>query len=357
MKIGMLSPLHESCPPKLYGGTERVIDNLCRGLTELGHEVVLFASGDSNTHAKLVPIVPQALRLANIEQDLPYITLQITKAIEQADEFDIIHNHIDFLPYPYIGISPCPWITTLHGRLDYPDLQLLYQHYNHIPLVSISDAQRQPLHFCNWVSTIYHGINFSNFKPSFSKGKYLAFLGRICEDKGTHIAIEIAKQLQIPLKIAAKIGNQDREFFEQVIKPKIDGKLIEFIGEINEQGKSEFLSNAVALLTPIDWPEPFGLVVIESYACGTPVIGRPCGSLPEIIQDGQSGFLRSTFNELLEAARDVETLDRKQVYEYGKTHFSYLIMAEKYLGIYEEHVQLHSMAKENSILGEQRYTL
>lgn len=336
MKIGMLSPLYESCPPKLYGGTERVVDNLCKGLTELGHDVVLFASNDSDTKAQLIPIVPQALRLSNVEQDLPYITLQLAKVLELASEFDVIHNHIDFLPYPYINASPCPWITTLHGRLDYPDLQLLYRHFSHLPLVSISYAQRRPLSFCNWLATVYHGLDISCFKPKTSPGKYLAFLGRICEDKGTHIAIKIAKKLGIPLKIAAKIGPYDREFFDTQIKPEIDGKLIEYVGEINEQQKSDFLSNALALLTPIDWPEPFGLVVIESYACGTPVIGRLCGSLPEIIEDGKTGFLRNSFDELVQAVKDVEQLDRNYIINFAKTNFSYQTMAKKYVALYSD---------------------
>jgi glycosyltransferase involved in cell wall biosynthesis len=335
MEIGMIPPLYESCPPKLYGGTERVVDNLCKGLTRLGHHVTLFASEDSNTEAQLIPIVPRALRLANVAQDLPYMTLQIAKVIEMAGEFDIIHNHIDFLPYPYIGSSPCPWITTLHGRLDYPDLQLLYKHFQQLPLVSISDAQRKPLYYCNWLATVYHGIDVDMFTPNFSKGKYLAFLGRICADKGTHIAIAIAKQLQIPLKIAAKVSNDDREFFETVIKPQIDGKLIEFIGEINEYEKSEFLSNALCLLTPIDWPEPFGLVVIESYACGTPVVGRPCGSLPEIIVEGKTGFLRNTLNELVAAVNDIAILDRRYIREFAEQNFSYTTMAQNYLKLYD----------------------
>jgi glycosyltransferase involved in cell wall biosynthesis len=338
MKIAMLSPLYESCPPKLYGGTERVVDNLCKGLTELGHEVVLFASGDSNTEAKLIPIVPQALRLAQppVTQDLPYIMLQIGKVMEHINDFDIVHNHIDFAPYPYINNSPCPWVTTLHGRLDYPDLQLLYHHYQHLSLASISYAQRKPLDFCNWVGNIYHGINLKNFTPSYNKGQYLAFLGRICEDKGTHRAIAIAKKLGIPLKIAAKIGSDDQAYYDNVIKNQIDGSLIEYIGEINEFEKSEFLSNALALITPIDWPEPFGLVVIESYACGTPVIGRPCGSLPEIIEDGKTGFLRSTDDELAQAVLDCEQLDRHYIRDFAEQNFSYQTMAGKYVSLYKE---------------------
>lgn len=338
----MLSPLYESCPPKLYGGTERVVDNLCKGLAELGHEVVLFASNDSTTKAKLVPVVPEALRLANppIEQDLPYITLQIAKVMEHINDLDIVHNHIDFSPYPFIDRSPCPWLTTLHGRLDYPDLQSLYQHYKHLPLASISYAQRKPLAFCNWIANVYHGLDVNMFKPSYKKGQYLAFLGRICEDKGTHVAIEIAKRTGIPLKIAAKIGPHDKEFFETKIKKQIDGKWIEYIGEINEAEKTEFLSNALAVLTPIDWPEPFGLVVIESYACGTPVIGRPFGSLPEIVEDGKTGFLRKTTDDLVKAVSDVESLDRKYIRDFVEKNFSYQIMAGKYVNLYRELINL-----------------
>lgn len=350
MKIGMLSPLYESCPPKLYGGTERVVDNLCKGLTELGHEVVLFASNDSNTKAKLIPIVPQALRLANppIEQDLPYITLQLAKVMEHIEEFDIVHNHIDFYSYPHISRSPCPWLTTLHGRLDYPDLQALYHHYKHLPLTSISYAQRKPLAFCNWIANVYHGLDVSMFTPQFSKGKYLAFLGRICEDKGTHVAIEIAKKTGIPLKIAAKIGPYDKEFFESVIKPQIDDKHIEFIGEINESQKNEFLSNALAVLTPIQWPEPFGLVVIESYACGTPVIGKPYGSLPEIVEDGKTGFLHTTTEDLIQAVNEVENLDRHYIRRFAEENFSYQIMADRYVNLYKELINTEVKPKNSS---------
>jgi glycosyltransferase involved in cell wall biosynthesis len=342
MKIGMLSPLYESCPPKLYGGTERVVDNLCKGLSELGHEVILFASGDSTTRAELIPITPQALRLADppIEHDLPYLTLQIAKIIEYVGELDIIHNHIDFYAYPYIKLSPCPWLTTLHGRLDYPDLQTLYHHYTHLPLSSISYAQRKPLAFCNWIANVYHGLDIDTFIPCFEKGKYLAFLGRVCEDKGTHIAIEIAKEVGIPLKIAAKVAANDREYFETVIKPQIDGKHIEFIGEISESQKSDFLSHALAILTPINWPEPFGLVVIEAYACGTPVIGRPFGSLPEIIEEGKTGFLRMTTSELIQAVKEAESLDRRYIRDFVQKNFSYQMMARRYLNLYKELINL-----------------
>lgn len=346
----MLCPLYESCPPKLYGGTERVVDSLCRGLTELGQEVVLFASGDSNTQAKLVPVVPEALRLANppIEQDLPYIMLQIGNVMEHIEEFDIVHNHIDFAPYPYIDKSPCPWVTTLHGRLDYPDLQLLYQNYADLALTSISYAQRKPLSYCNWVANIYHGINVQSFQPNYKRGNYLAFLGRICEDKGTHRAIDIANKSGIPLKIAAKIGDQDRDYYDAVIKNKIDGKHIEYIGEITESEKSEFLGNALATLTPIDWPEPFGLVVIESYACGTPVIGRPCGSLPEIIEDGKTGYLRVTDEELIKAVKDCESLDRQVIRQFAEENFSYQVMAKKYLNLFSQITSKKNQAEKYS---------
>jgi glycosyltransferase involved in cell wall biosynthesis len=344
MKIGILSPLYESCPPKLYGGTERVVDNLCKGLLELGHDVTLFASNDSNTRAKLVSIVPEALRLTTptIERDLPYVVLQVAKVIEQIEDFDIIHNHIDFYPYPYIDRSPCPWLTTLHDRLDYPDLQMLYQYYQHLPLASISYAQRKPLAFCNWLGNVYHGLDTSLFEYSDKKGEYLVFLGRICENKGTHVAIEIAKKTGIPLKIAAKIGPDDRDFFESTIKHAIDGKHIEFLGEIKEDEKSEFLSNALALLMPINWPEPFGLVIIESYACGTPVIGRPFGSLPEIIEDGKTGFLRMTTDELIQAVHDVERLDRNYIRHFAEKNFSYQMMSKKYVDLYKALIIPHA---------------
>jgi glycosyltransferase involved in cell wall biosynthesis len=342
MKIGMVAPLFESCPPKLYGGTERVVDNLCKGLTELGHEVFLFASQDSNTKAKLVPIVKEALRLANppVNSPYPYITLQIATVLDHANSLDIIHNHIDFHPFPYVDRSNCPWLTTLHGRLDLMELKSVFKHFNHLPLTSISFSQRTPLANCNWVGNVYHGIDLDTFKPNYQPGKYLAFLGRICADKGIDKAIEIAHQSGIPLKIAAKVDAADKEYYEQEIKHLIDGKHIEYIGEITEHEKSDFLGNAYALLTPINWPEPFGLVVIEAYACGTPVIGRPMGSLPEIVHNEKTGYLRQSIDDLVQAVNSIDQLDRKAVRRFAEDNFSYKYMAERYVSLYHKLTQL-----------------
>ena len=337
MKIAMVAPLAEACPPKYYGGTERIVASLCDNLVELGHDVTLFASGDSKTNAKLHPITSEGLRLLNPPVKVPqaYTMQQIDIVLQQAHKFDIVHNHVDFMPFAFLRTSPCPWVTTLHGRLDLKEFITVYEHFKRLPLISISDAQRRAIPNNNWVKTIYHGINVQSFIPKYSPGDYLAFIGRIHPEKGIDRAITIAKASGIPLKIAAKVAEDDPEYYER-IKHLIDGKHIEFIGEIAEHEKSEFLNNALAMLFPIDWPEPFGLAVIEAYACGTPVITRPVGSMPEIVDDGISGFIRTETDELIKAVQDVHTLDRRMVRQYAEQRFTAKRMAQDYITIFEK---------------------
>lgn len=354
MKIGMIAPLFESCPPQLYGGTERVVANLCNGLVQKGHDVTLFASGDSQTQAKLISITPQSLRLAKppIRTPFPYIIKEIDIALKHAKDFDIIHNHIGYMTFPFIATCATPWVTTLHGRLDLPDHQIMFQHFQDISLVSISYAQRKSLPTSNWKANIYHGIDLTTFQPSYNPGKYLAFLGRICPDKGIEEAINVAKAVGIPLKIAAKVDKRDVDYYETRIKKLIDGHHIEYIGEITEAEKSEFLNNALALLFTIDWPEPFGLAVIESYACGTPVITRPIGSMPELVQEGKTGFLRSSAKELINVVDQVHQLDRKYIRKYAEDNFSLDKMTTNYVKLYQQSVDNSKtgLKKQESLL-------
>jgi len=338
MKIGIVAPLYESCPPKLYGGTERVVTCLCNGLVDLGHDVTLFASGDSQTKAKLHEIAPQSLRLAKpkVYDPHPYIARQISIIMDQVHNFDIIHNNIGFCVFPYIDFCSTPWLTTTHGRLDLHDQQVVFEHFPDTQLVSISYEQRKPLLNNNWIANVYHGLDIKSFTPNYTSGDYLAFLGRVSPEKGLVRAIEIAKAVGIPLKIAAKVDVADKEYYEAEGKPLIDGRHIEYIGEITEDEKSEFLGNALALLFPINWPEPFGLVVIESYACGTPVIARPFGSAPEIIEDGKTGFLRTETADLIAAVDQVKSLDRRYIRKFAEENFSLELMAHNYVKVYEQ---------------------
>lgn len=338
MKIGIVAPLYESCPPKLYGGTERFVTCLCNGLVDLGHDVTLFASGDSQTKANLHKVTTQSLRLAEprVYNPHPYITKQISMVMDQVHNFDIIHNNIGFCAFPYIDLCSTPWLTTTHGRLDLTDQKVVFEHFSHTPLVSISYEQRTPLPNNNWIANVYHGLDIQSFTPKYSSGDYFAFLGRVSPEKGLVRAIEIANAVGIPLKIAAKVDVHDKEYYEAEIKSLIDGRHIEYIGEISEEEKSEFLGNALALLFPINWPEPFGLVVIESYACGTPVIARPFGSVPEIIEDGKTGFVRTETADLIAVVDQVENLDRRYIRKFAEENFCLDLMARNYVKVYEQ---------------------
>lgn len=338
MKIAQVSPLYESVPPKLYGGTERVVSTLTEELVNQGHEVTLFASGDSVTKARLIAPCKHALRLDPGCID-PYAhhTLLMEMVRQAQEEFDIIHYHIDYIHFPLSRTISVPNLTTLHGRLNISDLIPLYREFNDMPVVSISYAQRMAIPEANWVGTVYHGLKNDRSNLHLEKGNYLAFLGRISPEKRVDRAIEIAIRCQIPLKIAAKIDKVDQEYFESEIKHLLDHPLIEFIGEIGDAEKPAFLGNAMALLFPIDWPEPFGLVMIEAMACGTPVIAFPNGSVPEIIDEGLTGFLVNSVEEAVDAVSNkVPTLNRNICRTFFERRFSAERMAKDYVKIYEK---------------------
>lgn len=339
MKIAQIAPLYESVPPRFYGGTERIVSYLTEELVAQGHEVTLFASGDSLTSADLVPCCDIGLRLNPAVKDpLPYHVMMLEQVRQRADEFDVLHFHIDLVHFPLIRTFAGRTVTTLHGRLDLPDLAPFYAMFPDIPLVSISDNQRQPLPRANWLATVHHGLpaNLLPFRPSGTDG-YLAFLGRISPEKRPDRAIEIATRVGLPLKIAAKIAAADQAYWDEVIKPMIDANpLVEFVGEIDERQKADFLGKACAFLFPVDWPEPFGMVMIEAMSCGTPVIAFRCGSVPEVIRDGFSGLIIDSVEEAAAAVRRAQNLDRHQVREEFERRFTVQRMARDYTHIYEQ---------------------
>jgi glycosyltransferase involved in cell wall biosynthesis len=336
MRIAQVAPLFESVPPKLYGGTERVVSWLTEELVRLGHEVTLFASGDSMTTARLIPGCQQSLRLSPDSVDhLAHHLVLLETVLQHKDEFDVIHFHVDYMHYPVSRRERYAHLTTLHGRLDIPDLVPLYEVYSDIPVVSISQAQRDPLPDLNWQGTVHHGLPPRNYKFHPKPGNYLAFLGRTSPEKGLDRAIEIAKAAGVPLKIAAKVDKADQDYFDTVIQPMLNSSQIEFVGEIGYPAKNAFLGNAAALLFPIAWPEPFGIVMIEAMACGTPVIAYPLGSVPEVVADGVSGYLVSEPAAAVDAVRQIGKIDRKQVRKHFEQHFTDDRMALDYLKIYE----------------------
>ena len=337
MKIAQVTPLYEAVPPRLYGGTERVVAHLTDALVDLGHEVTLFASADAQTRARLIPVRDQAIRLdpAPLKSDMAAHMTLLAEVLDRADDFDVIHFHTDIIQFPFFRDLADKTITTLHGRLDLKDLPEVYERWPEFGLVSISDDQRSPLPHANWKATVHHGMpgDLYRFSPK-SKG-YLAFLGRISPEKRPDRAIDIATRLGKPLKIAAKVDAADAAYWETVIKPLIDANpLIEFVGEIGDHQKSAFLGGAEALLFPIDWPEPFGLVMIEAMACGTPVVAFRCGSTPEIIEDGATGFLVNTLEEAVAAAGQAHRLDREAIRARFDLRFSATAMARRYLDVY-----------------------
>jgi glycosyltransferase involved in cell wall biosynthesis len=337
MKIAQIAPLAESCPPKLYGGTERIVSYLTEELVRLGHDVTLFASGDSITDSKLVPCSTRALRLdAKVRDMTPYYVMMLDEVHRRLDDFDVLHFHIDHLHYSLMRPFSDRMLTTLHGRLDLPDLPPFYSRFPELPLVSISDAQRLPMPPVNWASTIYHGLpkNLLPFKDRPEPG-YLAFLGRISPEKGPDRAIEIAARAGLPLKIAAKIDAVDERYWQEVVAPMIAAHPnVEFVGEINERKKAEFLGNAQALLFPIAWPEPFGLVMIEAMACGTPVVAFESGSVPEVIDDCVTGFVVSSIAQAVTALGHISTLDRRSIRLQFEQRFTVERMAQAYLDTY-----------------------
>jgi glycosyltransferase involved in cell wall biosynthesis len=336
LKIAQISPLMESVPPRLYGGTERIVCYLTDELVRLGHDVTLFASGDSVTAAKLISCVPQALRLdASIRDAIPYYMLMLDRVRQRSEDFDILHFHIDQFHFPLFRPIAGRTVTTLHGRQDLPDLRPLYAGFADMPLVSISNAQRRPLPDANYVANIPHGLPLDLHGPAVHpRGGYVAFLGRIAPEKRPDRAIAIARALRIPLKIAAKIDPVDGSYFREMIAPLLDGPGVEFVGEINDHQKTQFLSEADALLFPVDWPEPFGLAMIEAMACGTPVLAFRCGSVPEIVEDGVTGAIVSTVDEAIAALPHVIALDRQNVRKRFEQRFSATRMAKDYVGVY-----------------------
>ncbi|HEV2319300.1 MAG TPA: glycosyltransferase family 4 protein [Verrucomicrobiae bacterium] len=352
MKIAQVAPLYESVPPKFYGGTERVVSYLTEALVSLGHIVTLYASGDSVTSAKLRPICRNALRLdpSSIDTQADHVLL-MEKIFQDAGEFDIVHSHIDYPAFPLLRRMQTPHITTLHGRQDIPNLQNLYREFDDEPLVSISNRQRLPLPGANWQATVYHGLPEKLYRLNQTPGHYLAFLGRISPEKRVEDAIELSKRTGIPLKIAAKVDKADREYFDTVVKPLLH-KGVEFIGEISEMEKGEFLGNALALVFLIDWPEPFGLTMIESLACGTPVIARPRGSVPEILEQGVTGFLAENVEDAEKALRQIGQLSRKHCRDVFEQRFSSIRMAVNYLAVYKKLIAAAETAGPDAIVAE-----
>jgi glycosyltransferase involved in cell wall biosynthesis len=337
MRIAQVAPLYERVPPEAYGGTERVVSFLTEELVRQGHDATLFASGDSITSARLVAGAPRALRGAtSVVDPLVHHLVMLERVFEEAGSFDVVHFHTDYLHFPMARRAPVPRLTTLHGRLDLPDLPKLYAEYDDEPLVSISDAQRRPLPGARWVRTIHHGLPRDLFTAREAPGEYLAFVGRISPEKRVDRAIEIARRLGRPLQIAAKIDRVDREYFSREIEPLLSTPGVEFIGEIGDREKQDFLSRASALLFPIDWPEPFGLVMIEAFACGTPVVAYGHGSVPEIVDDGVTGFVVTDLEQAVEATSRVGTLSRRRCREVFETRFTVERMARDYAATYRD---------------------
>jgi len=336
MKIAQVAPLYERVPPKFYGGTERVVSYLTEMLVKLGHEVTLYASGDSITRARLRPACKCALRLDKTSIDPianhVYLAEQVFK---EAEEFDVIHSHMDYLAFPLFRRMRTPHVSTMHGRLDIPNLHNLSREFSEEPLISISDHQRLPLPWANWQGTVYHGLPERLYTFHEQPGKYLGFLGRVSPEKRLDKAIEIARRAGMPLKIAAKVDKSEKDYFETKIKPLLNQTDIEYIGEIGEAEKGDFLGNAFALLFPIDWPEPFGLVMIEAIACGTPVVAYKRGSVPEIIENGKTGFVVQSVEEAVKAVAAVARLSRDQCRRVFDARFTTTRMATDYVAQYE----------------------
>jgi glycosyltransferase involved in cell wall biosynthesis len=348
MRIAQIAPLYESVPPKYYGGTERVVSYLTEELKRQGHDVTLFASGDSVTSARLVPVCPRSLRLdPHCVDQMAHHILLLERVFQCAHEFDAVHFHIDYLHFPLSRRQPLPQLTTLHGRLDLPDIVALHREFREMPLVSISQAQRAPLSWANWLATVPHGLPESLYRFRPEPGEYFAFLGRFSPEKRVDRAIEIAKRVGLPLKIAAKVDRPDEEYFHSVVEPLLDDPLVEYVGEIGEQDKGDFLGRARALLFPIDWPEPFGLVMIEALACGTPVVAYQHGSVPEVLDDGVTGFIVSNLEEAVAAARRIPQLSRSRCREVFERRFSARRMAADYLRLYEKLADQYATARSH----------
>jgi glycosyltransferase involved in cell wall biosynthesis len=339
MRIAQVAPLTEAVPPKLYGGTERVVHWLTEELVALGNDVTLFASGDSRTSAKLDATWPRALRLDGSVRDPNALHMVMLERVRQKcddEEFDFLHFHLDYYPFSLFFRQPTPFLTTLHGRLDLPEHQPVFTTFSSVPVISISNAQRRPVPQANWAGTIYHGLPENLLTPRPATPSYLAVLGRIAPEKGVDRAIRIAVRCGIPLKIAAKVDRTDQEYYDEVIRPLIDHPLVEYIGEIGDHEKSEFLSGALGLLLPIDWPEPFGLVMIEAMACGTPVIAYNRGSVPEIVEENLTGFIVEDEISAAAVVNRLAQLDRGMIRKQFETRFTARRMALDYLAAYRK---------------------
>jgi glycosyltransferase involved in cell wall biosynthesis len=340
MRIAQIAPLTEAVPPKFYGGTERVISWLTEALVEAGHELTLFASGDSVTGAKLEPVWPRALRLDGSVCDANALHMSMLEAVAQrAAEFDLLHFHLDYYPFSLFARLTTPFVTTMHGRLDLPEHQTVFRTFASAPVVSISHAQRGPLPDAHWVGTVHHGAPENLLAPTGKRPEYLAFLGRISPEKGLPTAIQVARRCGLPLKIAAKVDKVDTDYFAEQIKPLLHGPEIEFVGEISDGEKPEFLSGAIALLTLIEWPEPFGLVTIEAMACGTPVIAFGRGAAPEIVEDGVTGFIVCGEEGATAAVRRLHEISRARVRAAFEERFTSRRMAADYVKIYQRLTQ------------------
>ena len=355
MKIAQVAPLYESVPPKLYGGTERVVSYLTEELVKMGHDVTLYASGDSCTSARLRSVCERSLRLegGKLLSPLAHHLNLVETVAQEAEDFDLVHFHLDYLPFSQIRRLYIPAVTTLHGRLDIPDLYPLFREFDDMRLISISDAQRAPMPWASWIATVHHGLPENLHTPTFTSGDYLAFLGRISPEKRVDRAIEISRQAGMPLRVAAKVDEADRTYFESEISDLLINSDVEFVGEIGEQQKTDFLGKAAALLFPIDWPEPFGLVMIEAMACGTPVIAFRGGSVTEIVDEGVTGFIVESVEEAVEAWKKIPSLDRRTVHQRFLERFTSRRMCEQYLEAYEREV----WEKKRAPHGERGFSL
>lgn len=336
LRIAQIAPLIESVPPKLYGGTERVVAYLTDALVKLGHDVTLFASGDSTTTARLVSVTPTALRLNNCVDQMAGNILQLQEVMDHAHEFDLLHFHTDYLHFPVSRRSHKKTLTTLHGRLDIPELRPLYEKFSDMPVVSISNAQRRPLLMANWIDTVYHGLPADQYTYGNGEGGYVVFLGRISPEKRVDRAIEIARRANVNIKIAAKVDKADDKYFDKEIRHLLDQPHVDYLHEIGEPEKGPLLANASALLFPIDWPEPFGIVLIEAMACGTPVIAYNHGSVPELVEQGKTGFIVNTIEKAVEALRNIHLISRETCRETFERKYSSLVMAQNYVRLYQQ---------------------
>ena len=337
MRIAQVAPLHESVPPKLYGGTERIVSYLTEELVRRGHEVTLFASGDSLTSARLRPMCDRALRLhrGSLVDPLAHHMLLLEKLTREINDFDVVHFHLDYLPFSQIRRLNIPAVTTLHGRLDIPDLVPIFREFRDMHLISISDSQRKPLPWANWLATVHHGMPEDLYTQGNGDGGYLAFLGRISPEKRVDRAIEISRRVGMPLRVAAKVDDSDKAYFDSKVCPLIKDADVEFIGEIGDHDKVDFLGKAKALLFPIDWPEPFGLVMIEAMACGTPVIAFRGGSVAEVIEDGVTGFIVDSMDDAVEAANNLDLINRSACRANFLRRFSAGRMCRDYVRAYQ----------------------